>query len=40
MAIEIFCRDEKEIEEKKRILLKFKEYFQNGETFIIPYERE
>ena len=40
MAVEIFCRDEKEIEEKKRILLKFKEYFQNGETFLIPYERE
>ena len=31
---------ESDIEEKRRILTKLRDYFENGETFKIPKERE
>ncbi len=40
LALDIFYRDEKEIKEKKRILTKLRDYFQNDELFTVQESRK
>lgn len=40
LASDLKCRSESDMDEKRRILTKLREYFENGETFKIPKERE
>jgi hypothetical protein len=40
LASDLKCRSESDADEKRRILIKLRDYFQNGETFKITKERE
>jgi hypothetical protein len=40
LTLDIFYRDEKEIKEKKRILIKLRDYFRNDELFTVQESRK
>lgn len=40
LASDLKCRSEDDIHEKRRILCKLRDYFENGGTFKITKERE